>query len=168
MRVPKSALVIVAVLAVAAPASAAVDVFLKIPGLPGFSADAKHPGWTEVLSQSLVVAQSPADKEQDIVRQCAASFAANLGAGIAAAVQLVGAPLAGEVLVDHVHPATGQVIAEIKLQGAVIVSVASSQPNPTESLSLNFTRIEYKTYIQKEDGTIGGSISGAYDCAKSK
>ncbi len=168
MRLSRFALVLVSLLAIAAPASAAVDVFLKIPGLPGFSADAKHPGWTEVLSQSLVVSQSSAAKEQDIVKQCSASFAANLGAGIAAAVQLVGAPLAGDVLVEHVQPATGQVIAEIKLQGAVIVAMSSSQPNPTESLALDFTRIEYKTYVQKADGSIGGSISGAYDCAKSK
>ena len=167
MRLSTYALVLVSLLAIAAPASAAVDVFLKIPGVPGHSFDVRHRDWIDVVSQSLVVAQPIAEKQNAIQKQCSASFATNLGAGIAAAVQLVGAPLAGEVLVEHVNAGTNQVIAEIKLQGGVIVSMASSQPNATESLAIDFTRIEYKTYVQKADGTMGDPSTGAYDC-KSK
>ncbi|HEU5163240.1 MAG TPA: hypothetical protein VFV54_08870 [Thermoanaerobaculia bacterium] len=164
MRLSKPALVLVTVLAVAAPATAAVDVFLKIPGVPGHSTDVKHSGWIDVSSQSLAIAQPVAEKQNDIQKQCAASFATSLGAGIASAVQLVGAPLPGDVLVEHVNAGTNQVIAEIKLQGAVIVSMASSQPNATESLALNFSRIEYKTYVQRADGTMGDPSTGVYDC----
>jgi type VI secretion system secreted protein Hcp len=62
-----------------------------------------------------------------------------------------------------------QVYAEYKLSDVLIsgYSVSSGGDRPSESLSLNFTKIEYTYNTQNPDGTIG-SATTAYDLALAK
>jgi type VI protein secretion system component Hcp len=135
---------VVAALLVAGSSSAAFDAFLKVPGVQGDSSNALHPaaqGWMEVQSWSW-------------------------GVGRAMTGGVPGSMGPGRLTIDTSSPklmqlcATGQHFPKlvVGLQGREYVldnvsvlsvshrmaPMAKGTPSPEESISLNFTKIEFE------------------------
>ena len=116
-----------------APA-AAVDYFLKIEGIDGESADKAHKGWMELNSYSL----DRAAKTVQIVRNTTSRSSAKLALFCAQGTHIKKAVL-------HVRKSGGDYM-KIELENVLITSYqtsGSSSDAPTESLSMNFTKISY-------------------------
>jgi type VI secretion system secreted protein Hcp len=165
-------IVCAALLLVVFPCRAAVDVFLKLEGIPGESADADHKDEIEIYSFSFGATQTggttggggagkvvfsdisftkPLDKSSpQLYLHCAQ------GKHIPTAI-LYGRK-AGERPTDYYI---------IKLSDVLISSVstsgASGGDRPTESLSLNFSKIEFSYARQKPDGSFEAPIKTGWD-----
>lgn len=154
-------------------AFAAADYFLKIEGVDGESTDAKHKGQIEIDSFSWGVSNS-------------GSMAAGGGGGAGKASfsdlhftktvdksspKLMEAVATGEHLrsVDLVvRKAGGEQLEyyKIELQDVVISgysTTGSSGEAPTESISLNFSKIVFEYTPQNADGTAAAPLKVGYD-----
>jgi hypothetical protein len=65
----------------------------------------------------------------------------------------------------------GNALSENDLDKVVGGATLATEPVPndgvpTESLSLNFTKISYDYTKQTRDGSVGGNVSGSYDLGK--
>jgi type VI secretion system secreted protein Hcp len=153
----------------------AVDVFLKIHGIEGESKDEKHAKEIEIASWSWGVSQQ-------------GTMSANQGGGAGKAnfqdlhfVHHV--DKSSNALMDHC--ATGKHIPDallsvrkaggkqhdyltIKLTDLLITSVQTSASSeiPTESVSINYAKVEFDYKIQDEKGAIGASNKFGYDLKK--
>ncbi|MBS3925092.1 MAG: type VI secretion system tube protein Hcp [Nitrosarchaeum sp.] len=153
--------------------AASVDYFLKIDGVPGESTDDKHKGWIEIESFSWGASQSSATS----------------GGGGAGKVSISdfsftsSASKASPKLFEHV--VTGKHIKDVTLQlcvagegresqcyldivlSDVLVSSYQSQGSsgeqPTEQLSLNFSKIEFK---YQPIGSSEAPVKAGYDLKK--
>jgi type VI secretion system secreted protein Hcp len=151
---------------------AAVDYFLKLDGIPGESADEGHKDEIEILSFSFGATQTggttggggagkvvfsdisftkPVDKSSPLLYlQCAQ------GKHIPTAI-LYGRK-AGERPTDYyIIKLTDVLISSVQTSGA------SGDERPTESLSLNFTKIEFSYARQKPDGSLEPPIQTGWD-----
>jgi type VI secretion system secreted protein Hcp len=153
----------------------AVDVFLKLDGIKGESKDSKHPGEIDVLSWSWGVSQTGT-----------MSYGGGGGAGKANFQDLNfmhTVDKASPILMlkcatgDHIKEATlvarkaGKTQQEyliIKLNEILVTSVqpSGSSEHPTESVSLNFSKIQLDYKPQKEDGSLDGAVTFVYDIKK--
>jgi type VI secretion system secreted protein Hcp len=154
------------------PACAAVDYFLKLEGIPGESLDDRHKDEIEILSFSFGATQTggitggggagkvifsdisftkPVDKSSpQLYLQCAQ------GKHIPTAI-LYGRK-AGERPTDYyIIKLTDVLISSVQTSGA------SGGDRPTESLSLNFTKIEFSYARQKPDGSFEPPIQTGWD-----
>jgi type VI secretion system secreted protein Hcp len=159
--------------------AAAVDYFLKIDGVEGESTDEGHKGEIEVLSWSWGVSNSGAR-----------AIGSGAGAGKAnfqdisitkfldkASPQLFLATASGK----HYPTATLMAAADadrdgkqdyyvIKLTDVIVSSFqqsgASGGDKPTESISLNFAKIEIEYMPQKPDGSLDAPVKAGWDLAK--
>ena len=155
----------------------AVDFFLKIDGIEGESKDSKHQNEIDVLSWSFGAHQhgsmaggggGGAGKVsmQDFtfsMRMCKATpklllHCAN-GKHIPSA--LLTARKAGE---------TQQEYLKIKFTDLLVSSYqrAGGGEEPLESISLNFSKIEFEYREQKKDGTLDGPIPAGWDLKKNE
>ena len=162
----------------AGSAFAASDYFLKIEGVDGESTDAKHKGQIEIDSFSWGVSNS-------------GSMAAGGGGGAGKASfsdlhftktvdksspKLMEAVATGEHLrsVDLVvRKAGGEQLEyyKIELQDVVISgysTTGSSGEAPSESISLNFSKIVFEYTPQNADGTAAAPLKVGYDLALAK
>lgn len=155
------------------PQAASVDMFLELDGIKGESKDEKHKGEIEILSFSWG-ASNPGS----------GSYGGGGGAGKVSISDLsVTKPIDQSSTQLFVDAATGKHIKDatltlrkkssgdgepleflkIKLQDILVSSVQQagngSSERPTESVSLNFTKIEIA--YQSEDG--GPVVTGGYD-----
>lgn len=156
---------------------AAVDYFLKLDGISGDSADAKHKGEIDVLSFSFGETQ--------------AAGGGAAGGGGAGKVEMsdfsfvAGTSRASPQLFQHCaegrHIKQGlltlrrsgrapQEYLKIKLQD-VLVSAYSiggqeSEGNPTDAFSLSFTTISIDFAAQKPDGSLDVPVHGGWDLAR--
>jgi type VI secretion system secreted protein Hcp len=157
-----------------------VDYFLKIEGVDGESTDDKHKGEIELESWSVGAAN-------------AGSFSSGGGGGTGkvamqdfnfvkktdkASAKLFTACCTGE----HLKSATltcrkaGKEQQEFLIVVLTSVIVSSYQTGgsagadviPTEQLSFNFAKIEYKYKEQKADGSLGGEVVGGWDVTTNK
>jgi type VI secretion system secreted protein Hcp len=157
-----------------------VDYFLKIEGVEGESTDDKHKGETELESWSLGASN-------------AGSFSSGGGGGTGkvamqdfhfvkktdkASAKLFTACCTGE----HLKTVTltcrkagkeQQEFLVIVLTSAIVSSyqtggAAGSDVIPTDQVSLNFGKIEYKYKEQKPDGSLGGEVIGGWDVTTNK
>jgi hypothetical protein len=163
MRFLKLFVLLVIVTALAPPAHA-IDAFILIPGVPGESARVGRDGWSDVESETLRIAPALAEKGKSVEIRCSATIRGFLGAGVAAAVGLVGSPLGGDVVVEMEHPVTPGVISRAALGGAVIESIERSFPLLSHDLTIRFSSIELTTRKQKADGTLEAPQVGRFDC----
>jgi len=157
----------------------AVDYFLKIKGIEGESFDAKHKNEIDVLSWSWGQTQT-------------GSHAAGGGGGAGkvnmqdfsfvmkvnkASPKLLLACANGE----HIPEATlvcrkagkeQQEFLTIKLSDCLVSSFqtggSAGSEFETESVSLNFAKIQYEYRAQKADGTLDGAIKAGYDLKQNK
>lgn len=159
-------------------AFAAADYFLKIEGVEGESTDASHKGQIEIDSFSWGVSNS-------------GSMAAGGGGGAGKASfsdlhftktvdksspKLMEAVATGEHLrsVDLVvRKAGGEQLEyyKVTLQDVVISgysTTGSSGEAPSESISLNFSKIIFEYTPQNADGTAGAPLKTGYDLALAK
>ncbi len=155
----------------------AVDFFLKIDGIEGESKDSKHQNEIDVLSWSFGAHQhgsmaggggGGAGKVsmQDFtfsMRMCKATpklllHCAN-GKHIPSA--LLTARKAGE---------TQQEYLKIKFTDLLVSSyqTGGGGEEPLESISLNFSKIEFEYREQKKDGTLDGPIPAGWDLKKNE
>jgi type VI secretion system secreted protein Hcp len=157
----------------------AVDYFLKLKGIEGESQDEKHKGDIDILSWSWGETQS-------------GNVAAGGGAGAGkvamssfnfimkvnkASPKLLRACALGE----HIGEATlvcrkagkgQQEFLTIKLTDCLVSSFqtggASGSDFETDSISMNFAKINYEYKAQKADGTLDGAIKAGYDLKANK
>jgi type VI secretion system secreted protein Hcp len=157
----------------------AVDMFLKIDGIKGESRDSRHKDEIEILSYSWGLSQS--------------GTMAFGGGGGAGKVQFQDFHFTN--VVSKASPslflkcATGEHIKEatltvrkaggeqqdfliIKLNDALVSSYQSDGSSgdnlPTDSVSINYAKIEYTYKEQKEDGSLGGEVSAGWDLKANK
>jgi type VI secretion system secreted protein Hcp len=150
----------------------AVDVFIKIAGIEGESKDSKHAGEIDVLSWTWGVSQSGAS-----------SLGGGAGAGKAnfsdlnimhtvdkASTKLMLACATG----DHIKDATlvvrkagkeQQEYLIIKMTDILVTSVqpSGSSEVPTESVSLQFSKVEMDYKPQKPDGSLDAAVKFGYN-----
>ena len=151
-----------------------LDIFLKIEGVDGESADPRHPNQIRVMALSIGAAQPGYDTS------------AGLGAGKVNVTDLTIVKL-----IDKSTPklftacCTGQHIPSLQatfrrvgsqqdffLLIATDIVVSSQQisgkeaDEGTEAVSFNCSRIQFKYLLQKADGTLAGEIGGGYDLRK--
>ena len=157
---------------------AAVDYFLKLDGISGESADAKHKGEIEVLSFSF--------------GETLAGPGGHPGGGVGAGkVEMTdfaftaGTSKASPVLFQHC--ASGRHIKQalltlrkagkgqleylkIKLEDVLVSSYSlsgqESEGNPHDAFSLNFQKISVDYRPQKPDGSLAAAVHGGWDLKK--
>ena len=153
----------------------AVDTFLKLGDIKGESKDSKHGGEIEVLSWSWGLSQTGS-----------MSYGGGGGAGKANFSDLnfmhnidksspvlmlkcaTGEHIKEATLVSRKAGKTQQEYLIIKLNDILITSVqtSGSSENPTESVSMNFSKIQLDYKPQKEDGSLDGAVPFVYDLKK--
>lgn len=138
--------------------------FMKVEGMTGASTDKAHPRWIEIAGFQWGVGRgmanatgsaadrqgkAPSVSEIVVVKQTDTS-----------SPKLMQASTTGkhfnEVVIDFVRP-DKQVFYEVKLKDVVIsrFALSSGGDRPTESLTLNFTKVEWTYANQKPDGSTG-------------
>lgn len=153
----------------------ASDFFLKIEGIPGESADTKHKGEIDVLSYSFGASQT-------------GSFSAGGGGG-AGKVQFQdfhfnmkiskaspklfihccdGTHIKSALLTCRKAGKSQQEFFIVKFSDILVSSFQTGGSGggdelPTESISLNFAKMEMEYKEQKADGSLSGGIKAGYD-----
>lgn len=155
----------------------AVDVFLKIQGAPGESADHKHKGEIDVLSYSWGVSQTGT-----------MSYGGGGGAGKAnfhdfsfmmrmnkATPKLMqacanGSHIPSAILTCRKAGDKQQEYMQYKFYDLLIASyqTSASSEEPTESISFNFSKMEMEYKEQDSKGNLGGSMNFKYDIKSNK
>jgi type VI secretion system secreted protein Hcp len=156
--------------------AAGSDVFLKIEGIPGESADHRHGGEIEILSFSWGASASHAGgggggagkvQMQDfqlVTRTSAASpliFLATVS----------GQHIPSAVLTVRKAGGEQQEYMTITLRDVVISSYQQSSGGdvvPTDQISLNFSRIEFEYRPQNPDGSLGSPVKAGWDLKANK
>jgi type VI secretion system secreted protein Hcp len=171
-----SGLILLCALAHRAPAA----IYMQYEGLEGEVTAAGYAGWVELsslqwgLSRNVATPTgSSADREAS-----APSFSEIATAKLAdkATPRLFGEAVAGEGKTVEIHftmsggDGTPFVYQIIKLYNVMVSSFAQSSggDRPSESLSLNYTKIEFSYIPQGKDGTAGTPIKFIYDIAQGK
>jgi type VI secretion system secreted protein Hcp len=155
----------------------AVDVFLKIKGIPGESADATHKGQIDVLSYSWGITQTGT-----------MSYGGGGGAGKAnfgdfsfmmrmnkATPKLMqacanGAHVEEAILTCRKAGDKQQEYMSYKFYDLLISSyqTSASSEEPTESISFNFAKMEMEYKEQDAKGQLGGSTNFKYNIKENK
>jgi type VI secretion system secreted protein Hcp len=157
----------------------AVDYFLKIKGIEGESTDDKHKNEIDVLSWSWGESQTGS-----------AASGGGSGAGKVtmqdftfvmkvnkASPKLIKACATGEhiaeaVLVCRKAGKGQQEFLTIKLSDCLVTSFQTGGSGgsdfETDSISLNFAKINYEYRAQKADGSLDGPIKAGYDLTANK
>lgn len=153
----------------------AVDFFLKIDGIPGESADAKHKDEIDVLSWSWGAMQTGT-----------MSYGGGGGAGKVnfqdfsftmrmnkATPKLILSCSNGEHIKKAVFVARKagkeqQEYMKMVFSDLMVAnySTGGGGDEPIENISLNFSKVEYEYKPQKADGTLGDAIATGWDLKK--
>ncbi len=151
------------------------DYFLKIDSIPGESNDSKHKGEIELESFSWGAQQSGSASHggglgtgkvafhdfQFVMRICKASpllfSACSTGEGIKQAI--LTCRKAGKGQQEFLKVTFSDLLVSSFQTGAE----AHSDVLPTDSITLNFTKIEFEYKEQKADGSLGASTKKFYD-----
>lgn len=159
---------------------ALVDYFLKMDGIEGESQDAKHKGSIDVQSFSWSEQQSGTHLAgggggAGKVSMGDFHFVMNVNK---ASPKLMLACATGEhikkaVLTCRKAGKDQQEFYKITLSDLLVSSFQTSGSGhsdivPTDSISLNYAKIEWEYKEQKADGTLGGSVKAGYDLKANK
>jgi type VI secretion system secreted protein Hcp len=153
-----------------------VDLFLKLAGIDGESTDARHRGEIEVLGWSWGQSQEAPS----------ASSGAGAGAGKVKHLDLtiqkrvdVATPLLLSACAQgrHISDGTlttrstnGQEFLLFTMTNVFVTSVNMSEaskddPRPSETVTLNFTKLDFDYRMFKPDGSVGAEKSFKWDFA---
>jgi len=160
---------------------ALVDYFLKIDGIDGESADAKHKG--EIELQSWAWAEKQGGTGQvgvgghgvGKVAMDHYRFTTNVNKS---SPKLFLACASGE----HIKKAVLSVrkagkdqqdylivtLSDLHIASYNVGGLSNGSVLPEETYTINFTKIEYEYKEQKPDGTLGGSTKAGWDVSKSQ
>lgn len=147
----------------------AVDMFLKLDGVKGESADSKHKGEIEILSFSWGVSQAIAEhggassgkvssNDFSIMKEfdtASPQLMEMICSGQSAGSALLTLRKAGEKPLEYL---------KIKLTDVLISSYQTGGGNggvPVESVSFSFSNIEVSAFEQKADGSLGQEVSSS-------
>jgi len=156
----------------------AVDYFLQIAGIEGESKDAKHKGWLDVLSWSWGESRPEAPHAgggggagkvnmQDLSFITRAGKASpKLFLACAAGQHFKEATLVGVMATDKAQ----QQFLTWTLSDILVSSfqTSASEEVPTESVSLNFAKVNVEYRSQKADGSLDAPISAGWDLKANK
>ncbi len=167
-----------------APTNVSLDTYLQIEGVDGESLDDKHKNWIELLGFSHQMDQP--------------TSASRGSAGGAATGRVVHGDFIISKYIDKASPKIYEAISkgthfkkmkieccraggsqvkylEINLEEVLIASVSlskhsgSAEDLPTESVSLNYGKIEWiYTQQKRNDGSGGGNVAAKYDLSAGK
>lgn len=159
----------------------AVDAFIKIDGIEGESPDSKHGKEIQLLSFSFG-ADQPASSNtgsgagQGKVNMHDVTFihyvdkaspkllvACATGQHIPSAI-LTGRKAGGDQQDYMVVTLSDVVVSSVQAAG----QTANSDGAPTESVSLNFTKINFEYKEQGSDGSLKGTVAGGFDVKQMK
>lgn len=160
----------------------AVDMFLMLTGIAGESQDSKHKGQIDIDSFSFGVSQSGSG-----------SRAGGSGSGKADFQDIAISKLVDKATPTLVnHCATGEHIKEalitvrkagggkdggkeyykVKLTDVLVSSVQNSGNNaadfPSETITLNYARIDFEYLPQDSTGNVGGVVKSGYNLRENK
>ncbi len=150
----------------------AADYFLKIDGIEGESADAKHKAEIDLLSYSFGATQTGSHSTgggggAGKVSMHDFSFAMHVNK---ATPKLLLACACGEhikkaVLTCRKAGKDQQEFLKVTFSDLLVSSYQTSGSSdiPVESISLNFAKIEFEYKEQKADGTLGGAVKSGFD-----
>ena len=153
----------------------AVDIFLDLGDIKGESQDSVHPdeivvlSWTEGLSNSASVDSATGGGGAGKVSFAGLSVVKNIDRSSPALRQLVasGNHIPKAVLTLRKSGATPFEFFVVELEKVFVTSVSagSSQGGdlPTETVTLNFSKITWTYTEQKADGSKGNEIPAGYD-----
>ena len=155
------------------------DMFLKLDGISGESADDKHKGEIDIMSFSFGVSQSGTQ-----------ASGGGGGAGKASFQDLAVVKLADKsspnlmlkcATGEHIKEATltvrkaggeQQEYYKIKLSDLLVSSFQNTGSDgdaiPTETLSLNYAKIEFEYKEQNAQGALAGVVKSGYDLKANK
>lgn len=152
---------------------AAVDYFLKIEGIQGESADAKHKGEIELVAFSWGESQSgtmaagggaAAGKVQ--MQDLAATMRTNKASPILFLACASGQQIKQATLTVRKAGEQQQEFLIIKLSDLLISQYQTSGGGdevPMDQISLNFGRLEVEYRPQKADGSLDAPVKGGWD-----
>ena len=159
------------------------DSFLQIDGIPGESTDDKHKDWIEILSFSHGITQ-PASATKGSAGGATTSRSEHGDYGITKYVDKASPKLAeacangkhiSKVKIEMCRAGGTQLpYLVVNLEEVIISSVHANGATtgndfPTESVTLNYGKIDW-TYTQqkRKDGSGGGNVTGKYDVTAGK
>ncbi|HMM33266.1 MAG TPA: type VI secretion system tube protein Hcp [Thermoanaerobaculia bacterium] len=157
-----------------------VDYFLKIDGIEGESADAKHKGEIDVLSWSWGASQSGTMQfgggggagkvqMQDFgftmrINKATPKLFLHCANGAHIKQAVLTARKAGKEQQEYLKLTFTDILVSSYQTGGS----GDSDVVPIESISLNFAKIEFEYKEQKADGTLSGPIKTHYDLKTNK
>ena len=156
-----------------------MPIYMKYDGIPGDVTEEGHKGWIELNSMQWGVGRgiaSPVGGSLD--RESSAPSVSEITVAKAqdtATIKLIDASFQGEgktVNIDFCKTDKGklEVYLTYTLTNTMIsgYSISSGGDRPSESLSLNFTKIEVKMNQNDETGAGADSSNVTYDMSKAK
>jgi len=167
---------LVAIAIVPTAASAADQIFMLVPGIPGSSTDAAHKNWIDVLAFSggasaPATSTSPAPPKQPPPQPCQVAIEKFLDI---AGPRLWAAAVTGqtfnniEIQVTAVSGGIQQTIYDIQLTNAKITSINTSGSSgggiPTESVSFTATNVTLTFTPQNAQGGAGTPVTTSFAC----
>ena len=154
----------------------AVDIFLKVDGIPGESKDAKHKDEIDVLSWSwgMSTATSGTATGHAAGRVSIQDISVNKRIDVATPRLMLscasGQHLKSAALTVRKAGSKQPEFLKIKMQDVLVTSVtageASTEDHGTELLTLAFGKVGLDYTQQKADGTLGGTVSFNWDLVK--
>ena len=159
---------------------AQVDYFLKIDGVDGESTDDKHKNEIEVLSWSLGGSNAGSFKsgggggtgkvqmEDFVVHKLVDKASAKLLVACATGEHLKSATLVCRKAGKDQQEFLTIVLSPILISSYHTGGSEGSDVIPTDQVSINYGKIEFKYKEQKPDGSLGGEMIGGWDVTTNK
>jgi type VI secretion system secreted protein Hcp len=148
-------------------AAAAVDMFLKMEGVPGESTDEKHKGEIDIVSFGWDVSPKSGDLVGRTAKVCAhdISFVKNVDKASPLLVSnaVIGTTFPRAILSVRKPGAGNQEFMTLELIQVQVSSVShsvSGSGNSLETFTLNFASVTFTIKPQKADGTLDTPIVG--------
>jgi type VI secretion system secreted protein Hcp len=158
---------------------AQVDYFLKLTGIEGESTDSKHKGEIDVESFSWGETNSGTHSGgggggAGKVAMQDFSFVMRMSKATPKLMQAcaTGQHIPEGVLVSRKAGAEQQEFLTIKMSDLLVSSYQTGGSEgeivPMDTVSLNFSKIEFEYKEQKADGSLGGTVKAGYDLKANK
>jgi type VI secretion system secreted protein Hcp len=155
----------------------AVDVFLKIDGIPGESQDGKHKGEIDVMSWSWGATQTGTQSwgggggaGKVNVQDFHFTMKVNKASPKLQQAICTGQHIKGAILTCRKFGGKQEPYYIFKFTDLLISSyqTGGSSEEPVESISFNFAKYEVEYKQQNEKGSVGDAVKAGYDIKKNE